>query len=88
MAVGRRARANCARENCERRTDDLEAGDVRQEVTYGLVGTGVCLIRTRVVACLDAGVAVVVAVGGAVGAIGMAVGLLRFAGRTHFGCWM
>jgi len=45
-------------------------------------------IRARVFARLDAGVAVVVSIGGAVGAIGMAVGLLRFAGRTHFGCWL
>lgn len=45
------------------------------------------MIGTRVVACLDAGEALV-AIGGAVGAIGMAVGLFRFAGRTHFGSWM
>lgn len=41
------------------------------------------MIRTRVVASLDAGVALKVAIGVAVGAIGMAVGLLRFASGTH-----
>lgn len=50
------------------------------------------MVGTRVVACLDAGEALVAAIGGAVGAvgvaIGMAVGLFRLAGRTHFGVWM
>ena len=46
------------------------------------------MVRTRVVACLDASEALVTAIGGAVGAIGMAIGLLRFAGRTHSERWM
>ena len=41
------------------------------------------MVRTRVVASLDAGVALKVAISVAVGAIGMAVGLLRFASGTH-----
>ena len=44
------------------------------------------MVRTRVVACLDAGEALVAAItiSGAVGAIGMTVGLFGFAGGTHF----
>lgn len=41
------------------------------------------MIRTRVVACVNAGEALVAAVAVAVGAIGLTVGLFRFAGRTH-----
>lgn len=40
------------------------------------------MVRTRIVACLDAGVALMVAIAGAVGAIGT-VGLFGFAGRAH-----
>ena len=41
------------------------------------------MVRTRVVACLDAGEALVVAIRGTVRAIGT-IGLLRFTGGTHF----
>jgi len=46
------------------------------------------VVRTRVVACLDAGEALVAAIAVAVGAIGVAVGLFGFAGRAHCERWM
>ena len=66
--------------------DDLEAADVRQEVTYGLVGT--LVVRVRIMGALDGGIARMAAVGaiGCGGAVGMAVCAIGggfFDWRTH-----